>query len=137
MGYRGLRCRTFWVLALCVPLAACEAGTVNTEDGARLSLAGPQDITLYPGEAVDLAWLLVRQSSGPEAGHSIVFTIASAAADHGCTLSQPSDVTDDQGLADATFRAGDHVLARPIQVWGSVTSIPATVRRPVYPERDR
>lgn len=112
-------------LGLIVALSSCEAGTSNSENEARLSLAGPANIELDPGGTVDLAWLLVRQSEGPEAGHTVVFTVISAATDHGSTISQPSGITDENGLASTTFQAGNQAQTLPIQVQGDVTSIPA------------
>jgi hypothetical protein len=108
---------------------SCGTGEVNSEDAARLSLAGPANLEMFPGESVDLAWLLVRQSSGPEQGHTLVFTVI-AAGDHGCSISAPNGVTDAAGLAGTTFTAGDHTLVNPVQVQGAVTSIPVSEYQP-------
>lgn len=119
------------IVAVTAGLVACEPGTVDDDpDGARLSLAGPSEVHMSPGEAVELAWLLVRQSSGPEPGQTLVFTIISPSDDHGCALSLDSSVTDTNGLGGATFTAGDHSLAVPLQVMAEVTSIPLSEQTP-------
>ncbi len=116
-------------LGLAISAVSCGSGEVNSEDQARLSLAGPANLEMFPGESVDLSWLLVRQGSGPESGHSLQFTII-AAGEHGCSLSEASATTDDGGLAGTTFTAGDRALATPVQVQGAVTTIPIDEHQP-------
>jgi hypothetical protein len=106
---------TFIALSLALGVVSCSPGTVNTSDEARLSLAGPARLEMFPGESVDLSWLLVRQGSGPEAGHSLQFIIVGA-GDHGCTISQMAATTDANGLGGTTFTAGPRALVNPIQV---------------------
>lgn len=123
--------RSFALLALTALAAACGPTTTDEgEDQARLSLAGPAQVELFPGESVDLSWLLVRQRSGPMPGHSLVFTIISPDPDHGCALGQQGATTADNGLATTTFQAGPEALALPLQVQGAVTSIPVTETQP-------
>ena len=117
------------VLALATGVASCGPGVVNSENAAILSLAGPANVAVAPGESLDLAWILVRQSDGPLPGHAVVFTVI-AQGDHGCTLSAPSDVTDTAGLAEVIFTAGPAALALPVQVQGSVTDIPVGEPQP-------
>ena len=130
MGQRLQRLLPFVaVLGMAIGSTSCGAGEINSEDQARLSLAGPATLEMFPGESVNLSWLLVRQATGPEPGHTIVFTLV-AAGDHGCTLDQPAGTTDAGGLAGTTFHAGDRALATPIQVQGAVTSIPVGEYQP-------
>jgi hypothetical protein len=120
-------------LALGLATLASACGPSTTDDGEdpfRLSLAGPAQIELLPGESVDLAWLLIRPRSGAQFGHTIAFTVVSAASDHGCTLAQPSGTTDEHGLAGTTFQAGPEALTLPLQVQGAATTIPAGATTP-------